>query len=84
MISKQSELTQRQIAQQIIDAGGDYVMVVKENQLRLLFERIQQRHYWDEVAGIHVDQSAQVLRCLKLATRYLDTVCNSAIARHER
>jgi predicted transposase YbfD/YdcC len=35
-------LTQRQIAQQIVDAGGDYVMVVKENQPRLL-EDI--RHY---------------------------------------
>jgi predicted transposase YbfD/YdcC len=29
-------LTQRQIAQQIVDAGGDYVMVVKENQPQLL------------------------------------------------
>ena len=25
---------------------------------------------WDEVAGIHVDQFAQVLRSLKLATSY--------------
>jgi predicted transposase YbfD/YdcC len=29
-------LTQRQSAQQIVDAGGDYVMVVKENQPQLL------------------------------------------------
>jgi predicted transposase YbfD/YdcC len=29
-------LTQRQIAQQIVDAGGDYVMVVKENPPQLL------------------------------------------------
>ena len=29
-------LTQRQLAQQIVDAGGDYVMVVKENQPQLL------------------------------------------------
>jgi hypothetical protein len=29
-------LTQRPIAQQIVDAGGDYVMVVKENQPQLL------------------------------------------------
>jgi predicted transposase YbfD/YdcC len=29
-------LTQRQIAQQIVDAGGDYVMVVKANQPQLL------------------------------------------------
>jgi predicted transposase YbfD/YdcC len=29
-------LTQRQIAQQIVDAGGDYVMVVKENHPQLL------------------------------------------------
>ena len=29
-------LTQRQIAQQIVDAGGDYGMVVKENQPHLL------------------------------------------------
>jgi predicted transposase YbfD/YdcC len=28
--------TQRQIAQQILDAGGDYVMVVKDNQPQLL------------------------------------------------
>ncbi len=28
-------LTQRAIAQQIVEAGGDYVMVVKENQPQL-------------------------------------------------
>ena len=36
IVTMDALLTQRQIAQQIVDAGGDYVMVVKENQPRLL------------------------------------------------
>ena len=36
IVTMDALLTQRQIAQQIIDAGGDYVMVVKENQPQLL------------------------------------------------
>jgi len=34
IVTMDALLTQRQIAQQIVDAGGDYVMVVKENQPR--------------------------------------------------
>jgi predicted transposase YbfD/YdcC len=36
VVTMDALLTQRQIAQQIVDAGGDYVMVVKENQPQLL------------------------------------------------
>lgn len=36
IVTMDALLTQRQIAQQIVDAGGDYVMVVKANQPRLL------------------------------------------------
>ena len=36
IVTMDALLTQRQIAQQIVDAGGDYVMVVKENQPKLL------------------------------------------------
>jgi predicted transposase YbfD/YdcC len=36
IVTMDALLTQRQIAQQIVDAGGDYVMVVKENQPQLL------------------------------------------------
>jgi predicted transposase YbfD/YdcC len=36
IVTMDALLTQRQIAQQIVDAGGDYVMVVKENQAQLL------------------------------------------------
>jgi predicted transposase YbfD/YdcC len=36
IVTMDALLTQRQIAQQIVDAQGDYVMVVKENQPQLL------------------------------------------------
>jgi predicted transposase YbfD/YdcC len=36
IVTMDALLTQRQIAQQIVDAGGDYVMVVKANQPQLL------------------------------------------------
>lgn len=36
IVTMDALLTQRQIAQQIVDAGGDYVMVVKETQPQLL------------------------------------------------
>lgn len=36
VVTMDALLTQRQIAQQIVDAGGDYVMVVKDNQPQLL------------------------------------------------
>jgi predicted transposase YbfD/YdcC len=36
VVTMDALLTQRQIAQQIVEAGGDYVMVVKDNQPRLL------------------------------------------------
>jgi predicted transposase YbfD/YdcC len=36
IVTMDALLTQRQIAQHIVDAGGDYVMVVKENQPQLL------------------------------------------------
>jgi predicted transposase YbfD/YdcC len=36
IVTMDALLTQRQIGQQIVDAGGDYVMVVKENQPQLL------------------------------------------------
>ena len=36
IVTMDALLTQRQIAQQIVAAGGDYVMVVKENQPQLL------------------------------------------------
>lgn len=36
IVTMDALLTQRQIAQQIVDAGGDYVMMVKENQPQLL------------------------------------------------
>jgi predicted transposase YbfD/YdcC len=36
IVTMDALLTQRQIAQQVVDAGGDYVMVVKENQPQLL------------------------------------------------
>jgi len=36
IVTMDALLTQRQIAQQIVDAGGDYGMVVKENQPQLL------------------------------------------------
>ena len=36
IVTMDALLTQRQIAQQIVEAGGDYVMVVKENQPQLL------------------------------------------------
>ena len=36
IVTMDALLTQRQIAQQIVDAGGDYVMVVKEKQPQLL------------------------------------------------
>ena len=36
IVTMDALLTQRQIAQHIVDAGGDYVMVVKANQPRLL------------------------------------------------
>jgi predicted transposase YbfD/YdcC len=36
IVTMDALLTQRQIAQQIVDAGGDYVMVVKENQPQFL------------------------------------------------
>jgi predicted transposase YbfD/YdcC len=36
VVTMDALLTQRQIAQQIVAAGGDYVMVVKENQPQLL------------------------------------------------
>ena len=36
IVTMDALLTQRPIAQQIVDAGGDYVMVVKENQPQLL------------------------------------------------
>jgi predicted transposase YbfD/YdcC len=36
IVTMDALLTQREIAQQIVDAGGDYVMVVKENQPQLL------------------------------------------------
>ena len=35
VVTMDALLTQRSIAQQIVDAGGDYVMMVKENQPRL-------------------------------------------------
>jgi predicted transposase YbfD/YdcC len=35
VVTMDALLTQRQIAQQIVEAGGDYVMVVKENQPQL-------------------------------------------------
>lgn len=38
IVTMDALLTQRQIAQQIVAAGGDYVMVVKENQPQLLDE----------------------------------------------
>jgi predicted transposase YbfD/YdcC len=43
-------LTQRQIAQQIVDAGGDYVMLVKDNQPQLL-EDIQTVFALAPIAG---------------------------------
>jgi len=43
----------------------------KFKRLLLRFERIQQRHYGMKVLGLHVDQSVQVLRHLKLATSYM-------------
>jgi predicted transposase YbfD/YdcC len=42
--------TQRQSAQQIVNAGGDYVMVVKENQPQLL-DDIQTVFAWAPMAG---------------------------------
>jgi predicted transposase YbfD/YdcC len=36
IVTMDALLTQRQIAQQIVEAGGNYVMVVKENQPQLL------------------------------------------------
>jgi len=36
VVTMDALLTQRQIAQQIVEAGGDYVMLVKENQPHLL------------------------------------------------
>jgi predicted transposase YbfD/YdcC len=36
VVTMDALLTQRQIAQQIVDAGGDYVMLVKDNQPHLL------------------------------------------------
>jgi predicted transposase YbfD/YdcC len=36
IVTMDALLTQRQIAQQIVDAGGDYVMVVKENHPQLV------------------------------------------------
>ena len=35
VVTMDALLTQRPIAQQIVDAGGDYVMMVKDNQPRL-------------------------------------------------
>ena len=40
----------------------------KFKRLLLRFERIQQRHYGMKLTGVHDDQPASVLRCLKLAT----------------
>lgn len=36
MVTVDALLTQREIAQPIVDSGGDYVMPVKENQRQLL------------------------------------------------
>ena len=35
VVTMDALLTQRQVAQTIVDAGGDYVMIVKENQPQL-------------------------------------------------
>jgi predicted transposase YbfD/YdcC len=35
VVTMDARLTQRQVAQTIVDAGGDYVMIVKENQPQL-------------------------------------------------
>ena len=42
----------------------------KFKRLLLRFECIQQRLLWHEIDGVHIDQSAQVLWHLKLATSY--------------
>ena len=35
VVTMDALLTQRQVAQTIVDAGGDYIMIVKENQPQL-------------------------------------------------
>ena len=40
----------------------------KCKRLLLHFEHIQQRPLWDEIDGVHLDQCAAFLSCLKLAT----------------
>jgi predicted transposase YbfD/YdcC len=50
VVTMDALLTQRQIAQQIVDAGGDYVMLVKENQPQLL-EDIQTVFALAPIAG---------------------------------
>jgi predicted transposase YbfD/YdcC len=50
VITMDALLTQRQIAQQIVDAGGDYVMAVKNNQPQLL-EDIQTVFALAPIAG---------------------------------
>src|SRR5437667_12732333 len=35
VVTRDALLTQRHVAQTIVDAGGDYVMIVKENQPQL-------------------------------------------------
>jgi hypothetical protein len=44
LVTRDALLTQRQIAQQIVEAGGDYVMVVKANQPQL----------WEDIATVFV------------------------------
>jgi hypothetical protein len=39
-----------------------------EDKLKRLLLRFPATALWDEVDGVHVDQPASILRCLKLAT----------------
>jgi predicted transposase YbfD/YdcC len=50
VVTMDALLTQWQIAQQILDAGGDYVMIVKDNQPQLL-EDIQTVFTLPPIAG---------------------------------
>jgi len=50
VVTMDALLTQRQLAQQIVEAGGDYVMIVKENQPHLL-EDIQTVFTHAPIAG---------------------------------
>jgi predicted transposase YbfD/YdcC len=73
IVTMDALLTQRQIAQQIVDAGGDYVMVVKENQPQLL-EDIATMFALAPIAGEpRTVAETLALGCGRIEQRWLQT-----------